>query len=468
MKLLHISLISLLTVGATACIEDSFTSSPSAQPTFSIDTLKMGDAFTLEGTPTKRFTVYNNNDKGISISNIALRDDPDGYFRINVDGLSGRNFTNVDIRPNDSIFVFVEATLPENNADAPVNLLRHLDFTTNGVTSTVVIDINGQDAVRLTDETITSDRTLTANRPYIVYGKLNVQPGVTLTLEPGTTLRFHDKAEMIVEGTLVSNGTPEKPVQMYGDRDGFVAAQIPYELMSGQWGGVYFTETSSANRITATSIRNSNYGIVLDNCVDNSAPALTMINSQVRNTTDRTLTAIHTSTLLVGCELTDASNGPMLLVGGNHRINHCTIANYYLFTALGAPSIDLSHVDSESADDSGLPFTSADFTNCIVYGNGTLLSHGDLTGTAVTFRRCLLGVNGTDDDNFINCLWDEDPLFYTVRNEYLFDYRLKPDSPAIGAADPSLDIFNFDTDRYGVPTPNPAPLGCYNFTPPAE
>ena len=33
---------------------------------------------------------------------------------MNVDGLSGREFHNVEIRAKDSIYVFVEATLPEN------------------------------------------------------------------------------------------------------------------------------------------------------------------------------------------------------------------------------------------------------------------------------------------------------------------------------------------------------------------
>ncbi len=468
MKQIIFALIATASLLITACIEDSFSTSPSDQPTFSTDTLHMGENFTLEGTPTHRFTVYNRHDKMISISSISLRDDADSHFRLNVDGISGRSFSNVEIRAKDSIFVFVEATLPENGAAELTDIRRHLDFVTNGVTNTVVIDVQAQDAVRQREVTLTENTTFTADRPYIIYDYLKVAPGVTLTLEPGTRLRFHDSAELIVEGSLKAVGTPDEPIQMYGDRNGFVAAQLPYELMSGQWGGVYFANTSRDNEISFASVRNSSYGIVVDSIQSGRQPALIMRNTQVRNTTDRVVTAYHSNLQLIGCELTEASNGILLLIGGDHVINHCTIANYYLFTALGAPSIEFAHIDNDSDDGSGLPYGSADFTNSIIYGNGTLLSHPDLTGTSVYFRRCLLGVKGSDDDNFINIVWDEDPLFYTVRIEYLFDYHLKPESPAIGAADPAYNIYGFTADRFGVAANSPIDLGALTFVAPAE
>lgn len=451
-----------------ACIEDSFSTSPSDQPTFSTDTLKLGEVFTAQGTPTHRFIVHNRHDKMMNISYIGFRDDAEGHFRLNVDGISGREFNNVEIRANDSIFVFVETTLPENGSDELIDVKRHIDFVTNGITSTVVVTAQGQDAIRYSDLTLTENTTFTYGRPYLITGKLVVPEGITLTLAEGARLRMHDKAEIVVDGTLRANGTPEKPVQITGDRDGYVAAQIPYELMSGQWGGIYFAPTSRDNVIINASIRNSSYGLYLDSIAPGTSPALTMVNSQVRNTTSRVLTAYHSDVKLIGCELTEASDGILLLIGGKHIVNHCTIANYYLFTALGAPSIEFSHIDAETDDASGLPFCSAEFTNSIIYGNGTLLSHGDLSGMDVYFRRCLIGVNGTDDDNFIDVIWDEDPMFYTVRQEYLFDYRLKPESPAIGAAFDTYDIYGLTNDRYGAVITSPSDLGALKFVAPTE
>ncbi len=123
--------------------------------------------------------------------------------------------------------------------------------------------------------------------------------------------------------------------------------------------------------------------------------------------------------------------------------------------------MQLYHYDGESDDGSGMPLLEASFGNCIFYGNGTDLSPGDLEGSNVTIHRCLLKSNGSDDANFIDCLWGEDPLYYTVRNDYYFDYRLQPGSPAIGAGYSALVHEEGSRDFYGVdrgPNPN---LGAY-------
>lgn len=447
----------------SSCIEDEFSSSPSDQPEFSVDTLNLGVVFTLDGTPTKSFKVYNRHGKMMNIGSISLRDDNDGLFRLNVDGISGRTFSNVEIRPKDSIFIFVEATLPLNGQDQPVKVERHLDFLTNGVSRTVVLRADGQDVIRCRDLALSENTRWSDSRPYVIFDTLRVPQGITLTLDPGTTICFHDKAAMKIDGVLISNGTPENQVSMTGDRSGNVAASIPYELMSGQWGGLLFTSTSVGNNLQYTSIRNSSDGLTF-------APGSSAVinNCQIRNTKNYIIDASHANLRLTGCELADASNGILHLSGGEITANHCTIANYYLFTALGGPAVQLEHIDAESDDESGLPYMKAEFTNTILYGNGTELSHGDLTGTEVFLRRCLLKSAGKDDDNFINCIWDEDPLYYTVRSEYLFDYRLKPESPAIGASDPSLDIWNLDMDRYGVMLHSPADLGAYVFVAPEQ
>ena len=106
--------MALLTIVLPSCIEDGFSTSPSDQPTFSTDTLDLGVIFTDEPSPTSRFVVYNRNSKSLSVSRIALSGANAGLFRLNVDGISGETFSDVEIRGKDSIFVFVEATLPEN------------------------------------------------------------------------------------------------------------------------------------------------------------------------------------------------------------------------------------------------------------------------------------------------------------------------------------------------------------------
>lgn len=455
----------VIAMAMTACIEDGVTTNPSHQPSFSVDTLKMGLVFTEAGTPTHSFTVYNRHDKVLNISSISLREGDMGIFRLNVDGFMGKTFSNVEIRPNDSIFVFVEATLPPNGAIVPITIEDHLDFMTNGVMTSVVLSADGQDVARKRGVTITTDERWEAGKPYQIFDSLVVAQGATLTIDAGATLYFHDRAFLRVDGTLKCNGSSALPINMTGDRTDNVVSDIPFDLMSGQWSGVTFTSTSSNNEIAYTSIRNTVRGVVVDSIPHTDSPAVTFVNCILRNSASSALTIEHACVKAVGCEIADAACGILKLKGGNSVFNQCTFANFYLFSAPGDAIISLSHLNADSDDASGLPYTTADFTNCIIYGNGADMSHGDLTGTGVMIRNCSLKSAGVDDANFISCLWECDPLFYTVRNEYIFDYRLKDESPAIGAGNLDLMLPEASIDIYGLPRGDSPDLGAYVHTP---
>lgn len=464
--LIYMALVIAAASGLPSCIDDSFTTSPADQPQFSVDTLKMGVVFTDEMTTTHRFTVRNAASKSMSISHIGLSGDGAQYFRLNVDGFSGREFNNVEIRGKDSIFVFVEATLPEANADLPIEINALVDFTTNGVNRSVVISAYGQDVVRLHGETVCSDTEFSSAKPYQIFDSLVVAPDATLTLAAGTRLLFHDKAALIVYGSLVCNGTVEKPVSLAGDRTGNVVTNISFDLMSRQWEGVEFKAGSHGNNLSHTVIKNTVNGVYIDG---ESAPdkltALTLYNCRLRNSGFTVLAAVHADIDATGCEFAEGGGGLVYLHGGQHSFNHCTFANYYLFSVITGPAIGFGHFDHETSDDSSLPLLSADISNSIIYGLGTDMSHGDLTGMDIMVRNCLIKSNGTDDDNFINCIWGEDPLYYTVRNEYLFDYRLRDESPAIATADPNLTDSRAEIDAYGLRRGVTPDIGAYVYSP---
>lgn len=438
-----------------SCIEDGIDTSPSAQPAFSCDTLDIGPVFTDELTVTSRMTVYNRNAKGISISRIAVSGANASLFRINVDGMSGKDFSDVEIRAKDSIFVFVEAQLPPNDADLPVKVEASLDFTTNGVTQSVVVAAQGQDIVRLHGVEIVEDTHFTAGKPYRVADSLVVREGATLTLDAGTRLLFRDKARLVVYGTLISDGTPQAPVILTGDRTGDVLPGVSFEIMSRQWGGVELKAPSQRNALRHTVISNTSYGMVVKGGVPGGDAKLRLINCRMRNSGEYTLWADMASVEAYGCEFAEASAGLVKLSGGKHRFDQCTLSNHYLFSAISEAAWNIVD-DAESGVETTLLAT-----NCITWGLGQELLPKDISGRPVTFNRCLFKSAGTDDENFVNCLWDADPLFYTVRNEYLFDYRLQPESPAIGVADPSLSEHPLAVDFYGAS--RAADLGAYAF-----
>ena len=139
------------------------------------------------------------------------------------------------------------------------------------------------------------------------------------------------------------------------------------------------------------------------------------------------------------------------------------MANYYLFAISPESILTLSYLKREESSGIVNPLMKASFENCIVYGITSPLTPGDLEGSDVYMRNVLLGVGGSDDDHFISCLWNENPEFETVREDYVFNYRLQDDSPAIGAGNPLYvtpecmkDMDGTDRLQWG----NPA-LGAY-------
>ena len=110
MKKILIAILSILTLGVvmTSCIEDDFTTSSSDVLAFSCDTVAFDTIITLQGSATQQFVVYNNSKKQINISSIKVAGISDAKFYLNVDGTKGSEFHDIEIRGNDSIYIFVE------------------------------------------------------------------------------------------------------------------------------------------------------------------------------------------------------------------------------------------------------------------------------------------------------------------------------------------------------------------------
>ena len=155
-------------------------------------------------------------------------------------------------------------------------------------------------------------------------------------------------------------------------------------------------------------------------------------------------------------------------MGGVHDFVQCTFANYYLFAISPESIVTLRHLTSEESIGISNPLMHAEFKNCIIYGITFPISPGDLEDTDVYMHNVLVGVNGSelngsDDDHFLSCIWNENPEFETVREEYIFNYRLKDDSPALGAGNPDFvtpeclfDMYGVNRLEYGTPA-----LGAY-------
>ena len=456
----------------SSCIEDGFTTSSSDILAFNKDTVAFDTVITLQGTATKQMIVYNHSKKQINISSIKVAGlATKGRFHLNVDGIRGDEFHNVEIRGNDSIYIFIEARLDEMEQDEPILIQDELEFVTNGKKQTVLLSAWGQDVVRMIGDTIDSNMRFTANKPYLIYDTLFVAEDATLTIDAGATLLFHDKAALRCAGTMLANGTAEAPITFRGDRLDHVVGEISFDIMSGQWGGVIFTPPTMGNVLKHVIMRGSSIGMHCSN--DNSDTthcALKLINCVLTNSESSCLVAQTCYVQAIGTEFSDAAEGVVYFAGGKVMMSQCTFANYYLFKLPKEPIVNVFNVEYE---DGSIGKLKAYFDNCILYGIPSEISKGDLEDFDVYLRYCMLKSGGTDDNHFINCVWKADSLempFLTVRDDYYFDYRLRNESDAIGKGNPDLCPDEARYDRYGNDrfARGAVDLGAYVWTPQSD
>lgn len=467
--MLLLTLPLLIGIALTGCISDDFTTSPSHILTFSTDTVSFDTVFTDIGTPTARLKVYNRAKKSINISSIRFKK-ADSNFTVNVDGVSGSSFSDVEIRGGDSIFIFIECFIPETADKRPALVEDELLFQTNGVEQSVLCEAWGQNVTRLRGVTLEKDMTLTAEQPYVIFDTLRVEKGATLRIEPGAQVLFHDKGFLDVKGTLEAVGKPGKMIDIRGDRLDNVLPDVGYDILAGQWGGIRLDAESFDNRMEYVDMRSTVSGLTVDSCANLERRKLLLVNSWLHNSQGKALESKYAWVDAYGCVFSEAAEAVVSLTGGRHQFVQCTLANNYLFSAISQPLLSLYHCLPEHTEENGLPLMRASFENSIIYGLAADINEGDLTGSDVFLRYVLMKSTGENDANFIDCLWGEDPLFYTVREDYYFNYRLKADSPAIGTGNPSYvgEICRYDMDGFDrLAEGNPA-LGAYVYRPEEE
>ena len=195
MKHLFYAIFTLLLLSTASCIEDGFATGSGDVLEFSTDTLSFDTVFTGETTATKRFVVYNRHKKQLRIERIFLTGAPEGAeFYLNVDGRSGKEFSDIEVRGEDSIYVFVEARIDATDADLPFDVFDHLNFVTNGTQQSVVIRAAGAKCRHAFRFPCFRHRNVVAGTSLSRDGQHCRRKNAVLKIPAGTIVYFHDKA----------------------------------------------------------------------------------------------------------------------------------------------------------------------------------------------------------------------------------------------------------------------------------
>ncbi|MDU1903599.1 MAG: choice-of-anchor Q domain-containing protein [Dysgonomonas sp.] len=429
--------------------DDDFSTDGNLRLSFSSETIKFDTVFTSFGTSTRRLKVYNKNKNALSINSIALMNAEKTGFRMNVDGESGNSINNVDILAEDSIYVFIEATIYPLNQNTPLLIADSIRFQFNGVTQYVRLEAIGQDVILWEGKTIDKDTILTGEKPFLIYETLHVNPNVTLTLNENVHLYFHSKAKLFVEGSLQSKGTIEKPVVIRGDRtDLFLESlNVPYDRVPGQWEGIEIASGSFNNLFENTQIRSSIYGILFQQSEPTQLKA-SLLNTIVQNTTKENIFAINCKIEAKNSLFANSGTSSVNLIGGDYNFLHCTIASYIPGGNLGwdrnrKQALILANKGTDNqGNELNIPLVNSQFINTIISGKSSpeiKLEKNDNIAFNHTFTNCLIKAAGTDDSNFINTVWNVNPAFKYIYDPYsteenpqyyYFNYQLTENSPA--------------------------------------
>ena len=355
----------------------------------------------------------------MNISSIRLARGAASFYSLNVDGISGKSFTDIEIAAHDSIYVFVKVNI-DPNADPSISPFIYKDsilFETNGNNQHVDLISFGQNAYyHLPDNKIIISNTQAlyysldtnkigaanviwkVDKPHLVYGYLVVDSLHNLTIPAGAKVYFHNNGGIWVYryGSIQVKGTQTSPVTFLGDR-----LEADYKDLPGQWDRIWINEGSNNNVIDHAIIKNGFIGIhagysVLDgyggSTINSTLPKhLAISNTIIQNCSFAGILAHYYN--ITGGNNVVSNCGKYLGVfqyGGNYSFTQCTFANYWSQTnnsSSGSQSRTTpSFVFNNYVDALILPFDSLFFGNCIMDGNLGEEFQFDTTSTAGGFN----------------------------------------------------------------------------------
>lgn len=510
-RYIYVILTACFLVLWSSCRKDFEFSPSTGNLEFSRDTVYLDTIFTNIGSSTYNLKVYNRSDDDILIPTVRLGLGEASQYRLNVDGLTGKTFENVELLANDSLFIFVETTVDINsftNSDEEFLYTDQIEFDAGGnlqevelvtlvkdaifiyperdnttkIIETLILNIDG-DAVE-TDlqgrELLPDELNLTKDKPYVIYGFAAVPSGETLTIDAGARLHFHENSGIIVQSgaSINVNGafspdqdTLENEVIFEGDR-----LEPNFSERPGQWGTIWLLDGSLNNTFNHVTIRNALVGILCDGNADATENKLTITNSKIYNSASFGILGRNTSIKGENLVLNNAGQSTLAATfGGKYNFTHCTIANYWNNGPRPLPALLINNFiidEDETAIVTDL--TEANFNNCIIYGNDNpefLLDEIEDAAVSFNFKftNCLVRFEDRNDnftgDNFDfentalyeNIIFNQDPNFKDPNANMLI---IGDDSAANGQGNATV-ASQVPTDILNVNRTTSPDLGAY-------
>lgn len=456
-KFLALILVVLVSGSIVSCRKQTFITSSEATLLLA-DSVRFDTVFSTVGSITQYFTIVNTNEQKLRLNAVKLMGGNTSPYRINVDGIPGVEINNIEMESGDSIYVFVSVTIDPGAVSQPFLVKDSIQVNYNGNQRYVQLEAYGQNAHFLKNQLIDSDVTWHNDLPYVISGGMLVQEGSTLTIEKGCRVYMHANAPIVIDGTLVVNGTKTDSVTFQGDR-----LDKGYRDLPASWPGFIFRTGSHSNNINYAIVKNAYQAVIVAGPSGNAMPKLRLNECIIDNVYDIGIWGTASSISAVNCLVSNCGANIILEQGGNYDFTHCTIASYgNAFVEHKRPVVTVSNTDEQQ----GSFVLDALFRNCIIWGDaGNIEDEIVVSRTGNAAFDLLLdhslykAKNTSPEITLLNSIANQDPAFDSINtNRRYFDFHIGQKlSPAIGSGVSTPVITDLDGQpRVGIPD-----LGCY-------
>jgi hypothetical protein len=464
MKNITLLLITVCTliIGAGSCKKDSFITSTDARLRISADSVKFDTVFTSTGSVTRSFKIVNENDQPLKLSAIKLMGGPGSAFKININGTATSELSNLDIAANDSIYIFVSVLVNPSVANLPFIISDSISVQYNNNQRWVQLEAYGQNAHFLHSTIINNNTTWANDLPYVILGSLRVAADVSLSIAPGVKIYAHANAPIIVDGSLIVNGTYDNKVSFNGDR-----LDDPYKNLPASWPGIFFRSTSKNNRIQFAEIKNAYQALVVNAPSSNTNPKLILEQCTIDNAFNAGLSCSNTSVQAENVLISNSANNILIESGGTYSFTHCTVVSYSNnYIQHKTPVLSLANFTQNGS--SAPQNLQALFTNCIFWGdngyieNEIAVNKQGTTSFSVTLNHCLYKATATPaNTTVILSFQNQDPLFDSIDNSnHYYDFRQKnaTAAPGVNKGVATGILKDLDNNNRSIGLPD---MGCY-------
>jgi len=321
----------------------------------SLDTI-----FSTIGSNTHTLKVYNRTRDDVEIPSIRLGQGQNSNYRLNVDGLAGKEFNNIPILAQDSMFIFIETNVDitaigeneflytdviqfDSSEDLQevqlVTLVKDAIFLfprelPDGSKEMIQFgeDVSGNEIFVEGFEFEDQQLNFTNQKPYVIYGYASVPEEKQLIIDAGARVHFHKDSGILINAnaSLQVNGSLSSDQELLENEVIFSGDRLQNDLSNipGQWGTIWISSGSNNNIIHHLTIKNATVGLLVEGNPISEFPTLSIKNSQIYNSASTNLWAktahINAENLVFGM----SGNASLFLnVGGNYTFKHCTIAN---------------------------------------------------------------------------------------------------------------------------------------------